>query len=126
MKKKGNKKVKTVKTSSINLVICWQGIRNVPPREFASIQEMEDAMKVITVLKKIIPEFVAVFEEMDKPKSDKAKLSNALSELEQNSGDIEIEIEDDVFNTLKTLVDKWGKNWFQKLELFMNFREVLK
>ena len=127
--------MKTIKTRRVNIAICWNGLRNMPPKEFNTIKELENTSKILEAFKGMIPTFVESIlegEKMNKDislgvikKDDVLKARNDYfvksTKIEEEKGDeiIDVEFENDEFNTFFEQFAKWGKNWFQKIELFL-------
>ena len=133
--------MKVLKTKKVNVAICWSGLKNTPPREFASIADVEKSGKVLENFKEVIPDFVEVLEEGEQisidiqsgkvdPKDITAKQeayhkkSMAL-EASNQTEEVSIEIEDDVFNTFFQQFERFGRNWFQKMETYLEIRANL-
>jgi len=133
--------MKTLKTKKVNLVICWNGLKNTPPKLFPTIGEMEKTADILELLKNAIPEFVEVLregekisediqagkfagEESLKVRRDFAKKSNALEQKVGNS-EIPVEFENETFNTFFQQFERWGKEWFVKLEPYLAFRKEM-
>ena len=133
--------MKVLKTKQVNIAICWNGIRNTPPKDFPSVEEMEKTADLLDTLKESIPEFSKVLEEGEKlntdiqagklkpdelmeKKTDFQKRSNSL-EQEKGEQEISIEFETDAFNTLFQQFERWGREWFFKLEPYLAFRKDL-
>ena len=55
--------MKTITTKELYIVICWNNLRNLQPRAFLTIDEMEKTQEVIEILEEAIPEFVKVIRE---------------------------------------------------------------
>jgi len=133
--------MKTLKTKKVNVVICWNGLRNTPPREFPSVGEMESTATVLDLFKEVIPEFVEVLEQgeklsLDVPEKEateeqkkkiveqRQEFIRKSSKLEKDRGNEEvvIDFEDNDFNTFFQQFERWGRNWFFKLEPYLAFR----
>jgi len=127
--------MKTIKTRKVNIAIFWNGLRNMPPKEFNSVKELENTSRILETLKSAIPTFVDSILEGEKmnrdislgviKKDDTTKVRNDYyiksTKIETDEGDeiIEVELENDEFNTFFEQFGKWGKNWFNKIELFL-------
>ena len=128
--------MKTLKTTKLNALACWTNLRAVPPRDFNSVDEMEKTITVLETLKGGISEFVDLINESEQIGKDiragkikdpaKAQqdflVKSEKIESEKRSEVIEIEFEDEIFNTFFQLFDRWGKNWFNKIEEFLSCR----
>ena len=133
--------MKNLKTKSVNAVICWNGLRNTPPRDFSSVDEMEKTGDILEALKESSPKLTEVLLEGERLNNDiqtgkikQADIQKAredfqkrANEIESDDGEKEVEIsfEDDVFNTFFQQFERFGKNWFQKLTLYLSFRKDL-
>jgi hypothetical protein len=132
--------MKTLKTKKINVVTAWNILKNLPPREFASVDEMEKTVDVIDTLAECVPDFVALLKDesellMSKrgvvSQEEYGKMATALnaqiSELELKTGknDLKCEFEDAVFNSFFQLFEKHGKNWFTTLTDYLAFRKEM-
>lgn len=133
--------MKTVKTSKVNVAICWNGLKNTAPKQFSSLGEMEKAGAIIELMGDSIPEFVEILkageklslelrsgaippEEMMAKKAEYEKKTSAL-ETKSGSDVVDLGFEDDLFNTFFQQFEKWGKDWFTKLEPLLTFRKAL-
>ena len=129
----------TLKTKKVNAVICWNSLRNVPPREFTNIPEMEKTGEILATLEEEIPTFVAIIkegeelndkisagsiagEEVAKTKNEWASRSRLLENSEKGK-EIEIEFENENFNTFFQQFERWGKNWFTNIAEYLAFRK---
>ncbi len=132
--------MKTLKTKKVNIVICWNGLKNTAPKDFPNIGEMESTANILENLKEGAGEFVALMEEGEKMNNDIAsgKLSGPeaimgarvdftkkSTSLEDKTGEeiVDIQFEDNDFNTFFQQFERWGKNWFGKLDTFLAFRK---
>lgn len=131
--------MKPLKSKKVNLAICWNSLRNVPPKEFPSIGELEVTTVILDKLKAGIPEFVeSVLEEeqinrdiitgkikpeqINNKRTEYFKESSKL-EIEKGEEEVTIEFEDAEFNAFFQQFERWGKNWFPKVEAFLDFRK---
>ena len=133
--------MKTLKTKKVNIAVCWSGLRNVPPRAFPNIEEMEKTGEILKAFEEAAPEFVKMLkegeilntdiqtgklkpEELMEKRQDFSKRSNLL---EGNVGDreVSVELENDIFNTFFQQFERWGKEWFAKLEPYLAFRKEM-
>ena len=141
--------MKTLKTKRINVVIAWNNLRLVPPKDIPTIQEMEKTSEIFTALEEVIPDFVKLImegEELrkelsktgDLPESEikkaneewqvkNKKWQQETNLLEVKTGDeiLEIEFENDQFNTFFQQCERWGKNWFGNIKEYLAFRKDL-
>jgi hypothetical protein len=130
--------MKTLKTKKVNVAICWNGLKNVPPKEFSNVGDMETTMTIIGLLKDEIPEFVEILEKTDKvgiefqlnPSNPeiverRASVIKEASKVELEKGEelVEIKFENADFNVFFNQFEKWGNNWFYKLEPYLDFRK---
>ena len=133
--------MKTLKTKKVNVLACWNGLKNMPPREFQSIAEMEKTGTILDLFKEAVSELAEallegekintdiqlgkiVGEEIIEKKTEFQKMANGLEDA-TGKEEIEIALEDDVFNTFFQQFERWGKNWFQKVEDLLSFRKDL-
>ena len=133
--------MKTLKTKKVNVLSCWNGLKNMPPREFQSIAEMEKTGTILDLFKEAVSELAEVLlegekinidiqlgkivgEEIIEKKTEFQKMANGLEDA-TGKEEIEIALEDDVFNTFFQQFERWGKNWFQKVEDLLSFRKDL-
>lgn len=133
--------MKTLKTRKVNIAVCWSGLRNMPPKAFPNIGEMEKTGEILEALEKAVPEFVAMLkegeelntdmqtgkldpEELMAKKQDFSKRSNIL-EGKVGNAEIEVGLENDAFNTFFQQFERWGKDWFAKLEPYLAFRKEM-
>ena len=133
--------MKTLKTKKVNIVICWNGLRNMPPKAFPTIGEMEKTSDILELFSAAVPEFVEVLkegegiskdiqggkitgEESMKVRAEFAKKSNSL-EQQKGNDEFTVEFENETFNTFFQQFERWGKEWFVKLELYLAFRKEM-
>ena len=130
--------MKTLRTKAVNIVVCWNNLKNVPPKAFPNIQEMEKVPAILGQLEGAIPELVEIVkegEELNKKiitgeieKDDSVIARKDWVErsrkIESEIGDeiVEIEFESDDFNTFFQEFERWGKDWFNRVDDFLNFR----
>ena len=133
--------MKTLKTKKVNIAVCWNGLRNMPPRAFPNIGEMEKTGDILEAFEKVVPEFAKMLkegeilntdiqtgklnpEELTAKRTDFSKRSNLL---EGNIGEkeVSVELENDIFNTFFQQFERWGKEWFAKLEPYLAFRKEM-
>ena len=131
--------MKILKTKAVNVAICWNGLRNTVPRDFPNTSEMEKTADILNSFKEVISDFTEVLiegeklntdiqtgkltpEEMNEKRMDFQKKSNLLEQQKGNE-EISIEFENEVFNTFFQQFERWGKEWFYKLEPYLAFRK---
>ena len=134
--------MKTLTTKKLNIAICWNNLRIVPPREFPTLEEMKKVEGILASLEKGIGEFVNSTKEGDQlteeliltgnintneGKEKREKFIAGATRMEKERGDevVNIEFENDDFNTLFQQFERWGKNWFTKVSDYLVFREDL-
>jgi len=133
--------MKTLKTKRVNILSCWNGLRHVAPREFQGMGEMEKTSTAIDTFKGAIPGLVEILLEGDRMNMDiqtgkikgeeimakRAEFQKKANSLEDSTGkeEVEVSLEDDIFNTFFQQFEKWGKNWFQTVETILAFRKDL-
>jgi len=111
----------------------------MPPKEFPSITELEATTAILETLQEPIPEFVKSVkdgdqmtddivtgkiknEEIDKKRAEYFKESSKL-ELEKGQEEVTVGFENEEFNTFFQQFERWGRLWFIKLEVFLEFRK---
>ena len=131
--------MKIVKTKRVNIAVCWNGLRNTAPKQFPTIAEMEKTGTILETFEEAIPEFVEMIkegetlnkdiqtgkikpEEIAKEKTEYGKKSN-MTEGKMGDQEVSIEFENDEFNTFFQQFERWGKDWFAKLDAFLAFRK---
>ena len=133
--------MKTLKTKKVNLVICWNGLRNTSPKDFPNIAEMEKTMDILAILKKGAGEFVELIKKGEDMNTElqnsgikgeqvmakRAEFQKESNELEAKKGKdvVKVEFEDDFFSIFCKQFERWGRNWFFKLEPYLEFRKDL-
>lgn len=139
--------MKTLTTKTINVVICWNNLRLVPPKDVPTIQEMERTSEIFTILEDAIPDFVKLIMEGEELRKELAKTGelpedeikkaneewqiknkkwqNTTNALEQKTGDlvISVDFENEEFNTFFQQCERWGKNWFGNIKEYLAFRK---
>ena len=129
--------MKNLRTKKRNIAICWNGLKNTAPREFPTMNELESTTAILDVLREAIPEFVESISEAEKMNTDiitgKIKSEDIAKarqdffkkstkiEMERGEKIVQIEFENEEFNTFFQQFGRWGKNWFAKLEAFLEF-----
>ena len=131
--------MKIIKTKRVNIAVCWNGLRNTAPKQFPTIAEMEKTGTILETFEEAIPEFVGMIkegetlnkdiqtgkikpEEIAKEKTEYGKKSN-MTEGKMGDQEVSIEFENDEFNTFFQQFERWGKDWFAKLDAFLAFRK---
>ena len=133
--------MKTLKTKTVNVVMCWNSLKQIPPKEYATIEEIEKVSDILDLFRDSISDFVKLIEEGEQLHKDiqskkfkteqivekRGKFQAKSNALEDRKGKelVEIEFEDAVFNTFFQLFEKWGKNWFQEIGSFIAFRKEM-
>lgn len=131
--------MKKLKTKKVNLVLCWNNLKAMPPKEFPSVDEIISTSNILGALKETIPEFVEMIKEGEKLNTEivsgkikpeevekkRREYFQKSSKLEQEIGDkvVEVEFEDSDFNTFFQQFERWGKNWFNRVETYLEFRK---
>jgi len=134
--------MKLLRTKKVNVAICWNGLRNTPPKEFPNIGEIENTEQILKILEEAIPDFTEILKEGDKiadalrstedindpgivkQRKEFIEKSQKLEDTEGNEI-VDIEFENSDFNTFFQQFERWGKNWFLKLGSFLEFRRDL-
>jgi hypothetical protein len=62
--------MKILKTKKVNIAICWNSLRSMPPKEFPSITELEATTAILETLQEPIPEFVKSVKDGDQMADD--------------------------------------------------------
>ena len=132
--------MKKLELKKVAVAIVWNGLKTTPPKEFPTIGEIESASKVIDELKESIPEFVKIIEEGEAIGNEmaKGKITPELqkkreeylkktNEIESKNGKdiVKIELEDEDFKVFFQQCERWGKNWFNRIDGLLDFRKVL-
>lgn len=116
-------------------------MRNVPPREFPTVNELNATEGILNLLKEDIPEFIKSIiegdklneeimsaklkpEDMNKKRGEFFKSSKEL-EIEIGNDLLEIGFEDDIFNMFFQQVERWGRMWFPTLDKYFEFRKSM-
>jgi hypothetical protein len=132
--------MKTLKTKKLYIAICWSFLKNVPPAKYPKIDEIEKTPKILEVLKEAVPEYSEIIEAREEltkdylPNTqitDKAEIEaitdiNTKQLRQENKYEKQvdtIEFEDDYFNTFFQQFERWGKDWFRKIDSFIEFRK---
>jgi len=131
--------MKVLTTRKVNLAICWSGLRGVAPKDFPSVNELDQTSTILGKLKEAVKEFVGIIEEGEKlntelmtgkvkgdeiEKRKKEYLKNSATvESENDKEVVSVEFEPDTFNTFFQQFERWGKNWFVKIETYLEFRK---
>jgi len=133
--------MKTLKTKTVNVVMCWNSLKQIPPKEYATIEEIEKVSDILDLFRDSISDFVKLIEEGEQLQKDIQSKRFTTEQITKKRGDfqtksniledkkgkalIEVEFEDAVFNTFFQLFEKWGKNWFQEIGSFIAFRKEM-
>jgi len=133
--------MKILKTKKVNIAVCWSGLRNMQPKAFPNIGEMEKTGEILELFANVAPEFVEMLKEGDILNTDiqtgklgpeelmakKQDFSKRSNLLEGNIGEkeVSVEFENDTFNTFFQQFERWGKDWFAKLEPYLAFRKAM-
>jgi len=131
--------MKVLKTKRTNVAVCFNGLKNTPPKDFPNIGEMEATANILELFRESIPEYVALLKEGEQmttdlqsgemPTEEMLKARNEFSkkaiQQEKKNGEemIEISFENSDFGTFFQQFERWGKNWFAKLEVYLAFRK---
>ena len=134
--------MKNLKIRKIDATICFNRIKNTPPKDFPNVAEMEKTADLIGILKKAIPDFAAMIEKGEKIGSDfrarrisEKDIVGVRKAFRVESNDFEeahgkevisIEFETAIFDTFFAQFERWGKNWFLKLNDYLAFRGYMK
>ncbi|NCO11884.1 hypothetical protein GW924_04795, partial [Candidatus Pacearchaeota archaeon] len=131
---------KNLELKKVFIAIVWNGLKSTPPKEFPTIGEIESASKVLDKLEEAVPEFVKIIEEgevignemmgrkmtpeLQKRRGEYLKKTN---EIENKHGKeiVKIELEDEDFNAFFQQCERWSKNWFGRINGFLDFRKEL-
>lgn len=132
--------MKTLKIKKSSLATIYSAIKNLPPKEFETVDKMnkvcdgllpamEDKFEEYDKLRKEAEEIKRAFG-LEKIKEEEAnekltKINKKITKLDlrDQGKEIEMEFEDDHFNLLFDLFSKYGKNLFNKME---TYRETTK
>ena len=133
--------MKQLKTKKINIVICWNNLKNTPPKEFPTMNEMEKMPDLLDLFEGAISEFVEIIkvgEEMNnkiisgevtgddvmRSRKEWGEKSRKI-EAKEKGKEIIVEFENEEFNTFFQQFERWGKNWFNDLREYLAFRKDL-
>lgn len=133
--------MKTLTTKSVNIVICWNNLKNLPPKAFQTIEEMEITQVILDTLEEAIPLFSKIIkegEELNKKiitgdvtgtnvaevRKEWSERSRKLEEKEKDK-EVTIEFENEEFNTFFQQFGRLGKEWFNSVKEFLSFRADL-
>lgn len=131
--------MKQLETRATNIVICWNNLKNIPPKEFPTIEEMEKVLEMLTTFEETVPAFAKIIKEgeelntkivagemlgddIQKARKDWMERSSKL-EAKEKERKIVVELENEVFNTFFQQFERWGKNWFNRVDEFLAFRK---
>jgi len=119
----------------------WNQLRQTPPREFSTYEEIEKVKEILELLKLQVQDYVDFIETSDAKRLDYSLGSIKQEEFqaflnEQQKKAIEmdtlakkekitIEIETKLFNKLFDLFNKLGKNWFNNITEYIEFKTAL-
>jgi len=134
-------KTKVLSTKVLYLQVCFNGLKNIPPKDFPSIDEMTKTIEdILPEIDKYIPkEYKDLMENIQKLRNDfslekitseeATKLSNEYDallrkyDITNQDNQTMIEFSKEAFNTFFQQFERWGKNWFNRLEDYMRFRK---
>ena len=123
------------------MVVCWNNLRRIPPKAFPNIEEIDKTFSILRLLENEIADFAKTIRETDEiikklsfSESEEERkiiiekrdaMIKELNKLEEKYSDkrIEIEFENDEFNTFFQQFERWGKEWFVNIEEFLKFRQ---
>lgn len=123
------------------MVVCWNNLRRIPPKAFPNIEEIDKTFSILQLLENEIADFAKTIRETDEiikklsfSESEEERkiiiekrdaMIKELNKLEEKYSDkrIEIEFENDEFNTFFQQFERWGKEWFVNIEEFLKFRQ---
>jgi hypothetical protein len=134
--------MKQINTKRILAYVVYQNLKSTPPKEFPDINEMVETVdNILPALQPHVTDFIQYRKDADEVSSQLAagtltkeaaadKMTNLQKEVnkyETERGDepVVIEMEGGTYNVFKTLFERWGKNWFNKIEDFVQFRKDL-
>jgi hypothetical protein len=135
--KKKEEKMKKLKAKKVDIAVCWNGLRKTPPKEFSTIDDISSAGEVLKVFRGAVPEFVGLMEEGEKialkigenkaTTEERQAFATRSRKIEEEEGgkEIEIELGDQDFNAFFQQFERWGRDWFFKLESYLAFREKI-
>ena len=131
--------MKTIATKKINVYLLWNGI-NLPPKQFNTIGELEAVSGARKTLAESIPDFVETYNKSiefykrmqdpsnpvdEKFNKERDEFNKKSKEQEEKQRDIvvSVDLEDTQFNTLFQIVESKGKDWFNDIDSFLEFRK---
>ena len=133
---------KTIKTKRVFIYLAYLGVKNTPPADFVSGEEMD------TMFEDVIPEFMEkvlefkTFDDEMKEVNTQYSLENIKEEvankklkdlvvgkrkIEMGVGEetVEVTLENDPFNQFFQMFERAGKTWFNIAENYYEFRKSL-
>lgn len=136
--------MKILRSKAIDIAGAWNNLKNTPPKEFMTIDDMEKSVKICQKMELAVPEFAKHIKDGQefhskvkageiKSNGEDGKKNNIIQAYEEydksseklarDVGEkiVEIEFEDAEFNSFFQFVSKWGKTWFSKTEEYLNF-----
>ena len=123
--------MKTLTTNKINSIIVWTRMKQMPPREFASIADMETSREVMSILREGILdltdkiEALGVMVKATPQERQKAGEEYNAYETAVGKDQVSAEFEDAEFNYFFNLFVQRGKEWFNTVEEFLTFNKQM-
>jgi len=116
-------------------------LRQTPPREFTTYDEIEKVKEIIALLKTQVEDYVEFISanDVNKTRYSEGKVNDEeyrtiigeqnkkANQLDQTAKavDVNLEIEDSLFNKLFDLFNKLGKFWFNNIDEYIGFKNSL-
>ena len=133
---------KTLKTKRRFAYFAHLSLKGTPPKDFPTIEEMELTVEEILPALREEAKGYNVFRERADEVSTKlasgdmssTEVEKVIKEInidatkfenEHRLDEIKIELENSTFNTFFQQFERWGKEWFLKLEDFIEFRKAM-
>lgn len=140
--------MKTLRSQAYKLASVYYNLRNTPPKEFQSVDDMEKMVAIVDKIAIALPLFKEHFEYGDELKAkimsgqiksngedgDKNNIQKLYADFDTKTNDLiethgkeiaEVEFEDAEFNSLFQFNSKWGKTWFAKVPEYIDFLKDL-
>jgi len=133
--------MKLLITNKFSLAAVWNTLRQTPPREFTTYDEIEKVKEIIALLKTQVEDYVEFISanDVNKTRYSEGKVNDEeyrtiigeqnkkANQLDQTAKavDVNLEIEDSLFNKLFDLFNKLGKFWFNNIDEYIGFKNSL-
>ena len=133
---------KTLHTQRRLAYLVFNNLKNTPPKNFPTLDEMDLTVNdILPVFEGEVEGYIqirkhaedinlklSINEVTQKEADDMIKELNidaAKFEGQHKNDEVEVEFENSPFNTLFQQFERWGKEWFRTLEDFVDFRKQI-